>query len=118
MDEACQLREVKCLKKLDHPNISKLREVIVANSELLLVFDYLKCNLYQVYTRAKESSRTLTEGEIRPIFYNMAQGLAFLHRNGYFHRDMKPENVMCHNHEVKLCDFGLAREIRSRPPFT
>ena len=54
------LKEVKCLKKLDHPNILKLREVILANSELFLVFDYLQCNLYQVYTRAKENSRTLT----------------------------------------------------------
>ncbi len=48
----------------------------------------------------------------------MAQGLAYLHKNGYFHRDLKPENILCHNLDVKICDFGLAREIRSRPPFT
>lgn len=60
--EDCNLlREIKCLRKLDHQNIVKLREVILTNSELFLVFDYLECNLYQVYTRAKESNRTLTE---------------------------------------------------------
>lgn len=90
LDEASQLKEVKCLKKLDHPNIGKLREVIVANSELFLVFDYLQCNLFQVYTRAKESNRTLTENEIRSIFYKMTLGLAYLHKNNYFHRDLKP----------------------------
>lgn len=38
---------------------------------------------------------------------------------GFFHRDMKPENIMCNGTElVKIADFGLAREIRSRPPFT
>lgn len=38
---------------------------------------------------------------------------------GFFHRDMKPENIMCNGTElVKVADFGLAREIRSRPPFT
>lgn len=41
-----------------------------------------------------------------------------MHKNGFFHRDMKPENLLMYNNAVKLCDFGLAREIRSRPPFT
>jgi serine/threonine protein kinase len=62
-------------------------------------------------------------------------GLAFMHKNGktifsrpassqnhiagYFHRDMKPENILCTGTEViKIADLGLAREIRSRPPFT
>jgi len=41
-----------------------------------------------------------------------------MHKNGFFHRDMKPENLLIYNNVVKLCDLGLAREIRSRPPFT
>jgi serine/threonine protein kinase len=46
-------------------------------------------------------------------FYN------FLFFKGFFHRDMKPENIMCNGTElIKVADFGLAREIRSRPPFT
>jgi protein kinase len=84
------LREIKCLRKLDHPNIVKLREVILSNSELFLVFDYLECNLYQVYTRAKESNRSLTENEIRSIFFKITTGLSCLHKNGFFHRDLKP----------------------------
>lgn len=71
-----------------------------------------------MYTRALENNRSLTEHEIKSIFFKIASGLAYLHRNGFFHRDLKPENILCHNNDVKLCDFGLAREIRSRPPFT
>lgn len=42
-----------------------------------------------------------------------------MHRNGYFHRDLKPENILVSKSgEVKLADFGLAREIRSAPPYT
>lgn len=37
---------------------------------------------------------------------------------GFFHRDMKPENLLCMGPElVKIADFGLAREIRSLPPY-
>ena len=36
-----------------------------------------------------------------------------------FHRDMKPENIMCNGTElVKIAEFGLAREIRSKPTYT
>jgi serine/threonine protein kinase len=32
--------------------------------------------------------------------------------------DMKPENLLVHRDTIKIADFGLARETRSRPPYT
>ena len=52
------------------------------------------------------------------MIFQIASGLAHMHKNGFFHRDMKPENLLTYNNVVKVCDLGLAREIRSRPPFT
>ena len=38
---------------------------------------------------------------------------------GFFHRDLKPENLLCSGPDcIKIADFGLAREIRSQPPYT
>ena len=41
-----------------------------------------------------------------------------MHKHGFFHRDLKPENLLVKANEIKIADFGLAREIRSIPPFT
>lgn len=41
-----------------------------------------------------------------------------MHKHNYFHRDLKPENLLCYHNTVKLADFGLAKEVNSRPPFT
>ncbi len=41
-----------------------------------------------------------------------------MHKHGFFHRDLKPENLLVSGDVVKLADFGLAREIRSAPPYT
>ncbi|KAF1792974.1 Protein kinase, ATP binding site [Phytophthora cactorum] len=46
-EECMQLREVNSLKKLNHPNIIKLKEVIRENDELFFVFEYMECNLYE-----------------------------------------------------------------------
>lgn len=47
-DEAMALREVKSLKKMNHPNIIKLREVIREHDNLYFVFEYMQENLYEL----------------------------------------------------------------------
>ncbi|CAB3997627.1 serine threonine- kinase MAK-like [Paramuricea clavata] len=115
-DECVNLREVKSLRKLNHANVVKLKEVIRENDQLYFVFEYMRENLYQMI---KNRDRYLPEQTVRNIMYQILQGITFMHKHGYFHRDIKPENLLCSGPEqVKIADFGLAREIRSRPPFT
>ncbi|XP_071057401.1 serine/threonine-protein kinase dyf-5-like [Onthophagus taurus] len=115
-EEAMNLREVKSLKKLHHTNVVKLKEVIRENDVLYFVFEYMQENLYQLI---KDRRVPFPEATVRNMLFQILQGLAFIHRHGFFHRDLKPENILCSGPElVKIADFGLVREIRSRPPYT
>ncbi|XP_022649078.1 serine/threonine-protein kinase ICK-like isoform X2 [Varroa jacobsoni] len=115
-EECMNLREVKSLQKLSHTNLIKLKEVIREDNTLYFVFEYMKQNLYQLI---KDREKPFPESVIRNIVQQIFQGLAFMHKHGFFHRDIKPENLLCMGPDViKIADFGLAREIRSRPPYT
>jgi len=114
-EECVKLREVTSLRKLIHPNIVKLKEVIRENDELHLVFEHMDNNLYEYI---KGRTKALPERTVRNMMFQTIQALLHVHKNGYFHRDMKPENLLVRGEVVKLADFGLAREIRARPPFT
>jgi protein kinase len=114
-EECLDLREIKCLRKLSHNNIVKLKEAFRVNDELHLVFEFLDENVYQLI---KDRTDPLPEPKIKSIIHQVLLGLEYMHKHGFFHRDMKPENLMVSGDICKITDFGLAREIRSRPPFT
>lgn len=97
-------------------------------------------NLYHLIKARK--GRTLAGGLVASIFRQIVSGLHHIHSSGYFHRDMKPENVLVTTTGlfeyrtispiaplntptekdvvaiIKLADFGLARETLSPPPYT
>uniref|UniRef100_A0A2P2LV88 Uncharacterized protein MANES_12G049600 n=1 Tax=Rhizophora mucronata TaxID=61149 RepID=A0A2P2LV88_RHIMU len=114
-EECMNLREVKALCKMNHPNIIKLKEVVREKNDLFFIFEYMEYNLYQIM-RGQE--KLFSEDEIRSFMSQVLQGLAHMHRNGYFHRDLKPENLLVTNDVLKIADFGLAREVSSLPPYT
>lgn len=114
-EDCMNLREVKSLCKLNHPNIIKLKEIVRENNELFFIFDFMEYNLYQIMRGKK---KPFSEEEIRAFMSQVLQGLSHMHRNGYFHRDLKPENLLVTGDVIKIADFGLAREVSSIPPFT
>ncbi|KAK2960352.1 putative serine/threonine protein kinase [Blattamonas nauphoetae] len=115
-NECINLREAKSLKQLSHQNIVKLNEIIRQGTDLYFIFEYLEGgNLFQ---RMRDAEYQFTEDRIKNVAYQILCGLNYMHTNGFFHRDMKPENIMFRKSTVKVSDFGLAREIRSLPPYT
>jgi protein kinase len=102
-----------------HPNIIKLKELIRLTTEAYFIFEYIDRDLYKLCQSLKEKGKQLTETEIKNIAIQVAQALAYIHKQGFFHRDLKPENLLiAQDNTVKIIDFGLAKEIRSKPPFT
>jgi tRNA A-37 threonylcarbamoyl transferase component Bud32 len=115
-DEALKLRELKALKQLKkHENVVQLKELVRENEQLYFVFEYMESDLLKHMT-AKQGA--FSNDEVRSIMYQTLLSLVHCHKNGFFHRDIKPENMLMTGTVVKLADFGCAREIRSRPPFT
>jgi protein kinase len=114
-DECLQLKEVKSLRKIKHENVVRMLQVFRENDHLYLVFECLHGSLLKTI---RDHNGPFSEPEIRFIVSQMLEGLAFVHRMGFFHRDIKPENLLWDNEILKIADFGLAREIRSRPPYT
>ena len=126
-DDCNELVECRSLQKLhndstkDKPgeeNIIKLKNIIFVKKTgtLNLIFEYMETDLLELMKSCEPQK--LKEDQIRDIMHQTLLGLAFMHKYGFFHRDMKPENLLLTRNKLKIADFGLAREIRSVPPYT
>lgn len=89
------LWEIKALRKLNHTNIIKLKEVIRVNDDLYLVFEYMQGTVYEMIKEGRVKS--LTDEKIKSVVYQTLLGLEYMHNHGVFHRDLKPENLLFYN---------------------
>ncbi|CAF0968847.1 unnamed protein product [Rotaria sordida] len=118
MDEIHQIREIRVLKQLNgHPNIIFLREIIFdkRTGVLCLIFELMNMNLYE-YIRGRQ--RLLSNEIICKFMYQLLKALEFIHRHSFFHRDVKPENILIKDDMLKLADFGSCRQTLSKQPYT
>ncbi|XP_044506705.1 cyclin-dependent kinase F-4-like [Mangifera indica] len=113
--DCMNLREVKSLSKMKHPNIVKLQEVIKQHDSLYFVFEYMETNLNRIIRQRKSFFTNL---EVRSWCFQILLGLNHMHQKGYFHRDLKPENLLVSENVMKIADFGMVKEIDSEPSYT
>lgn len=104
-------REIAILKKLDHPNIVRLFEVLddPGEDDLILVMEFVQ-NGPVISKLPMESP--FSEEQSRNYFVDMTLGLEYLHSHHVIHRDIKPMNLLLDkDYRVKIADFGVSEEI-------
>ncbi|KAF3936498.1 hypothetical protein ABW19_dt0210243 [Dactylella cylindrospora] len=140
-----ELREVIFLQKLPpHPHLVPALDIFLdpTTRKLHIAMEYMDGNLYQLMK--SRDHKCLDQGSVKSILYQIMSGLEHIHAQGFFHRDIKPENILVSTaagpsydanapfrrysqmtppatpgaYTVKIADFGLAREMHSKVPYT
>src|SRR4029079_1549800 len=99
-------REARAAAQLSHPNIVTVIDRGEDSRRQFIVFEYIDGqNLKElVQSKGRLPVRTALELSIEA-----GHALAFAHEHGLVHRDVKPQNVLLGNGELKVTDFGIAR---------
>lgn len=112
--------EVAILRQCNHRHVVRLIEHFESDAYVELVME--KMSDGELFDRVKGGK--LDEVDARGIFRQIAHGLAYLHKKGIAHRDLKLENILLNREDhpepgpdgrkqqylcVKLADFGVSR---------
>jgi serine/threonine-protein kinase len=99
-------REAKSAGRLNHPNIVTIHDMGESDDGAYIAMEFLEgASLREVL----DSGVVLPAARAADIALQVAEGLAFAHRNDVVHCDIKPGNVMVlDNGAVKITDFGIA----------
>ncbi|CAL9134991.1 unnamed protein product [Musa textilis] len=100
------IREISALRRLRHPHIIRLHEVLASRSKVYLVLELAKGG--ELFSRVEDRGH-LPEDLCRRLFRQLVSAVAYSHSRGVFHRDLKPENLLLDEAgDLKVSDFGLA----------
>jgi len=110
------MKEIKVLEKIQHKNILRmvgysvsLHPSIPESEQIIIITEYHERVLQSVIDKKFAQSATMSEVLILRLFKGICDGLAAMHKAGYAHRDIKPDNVLMSTEgEAILIDFGSA----------
>lgn len=108
--------EIAIMKKLNHPNLVSLIEVLDDPEEDSLYMVLEMCTKGVIMNVGLEENATpYSEEECRCWFRDLILGIEYLHAQGVVHRDIKPDNLLLTEDDVlKIVDFGVS-EMFEKP---
>ncbi|XP_022846530.1 cyclin-dependent kinase G-2-like [Olea europaea var. sylvestris] len=107
------LREINILLSFHHSSIVDVKEVVVGSNldSIFMVMEYMEHDLKALMETMKQP---FSQSEVKCLMLQLLEGVKYLHDNWVLHRDLKTSNLLLNNRgELKICDFGLARQYGS-----
>ncbi len=102
-------REAQAAANLSHPNIVPIFDWGETDSTYFIVMEYVDGEALSSIIRTQAP---LTSAQAASVASDIAKALAYAHRHGVVHRDIKPGNVLITaDGQVKVTDFGIARAL-------
>jgi len=105
------LYETNLMKKLDHPNITKIFETFENDKYFLISMEYINGgNLFSFVKKRRKISEKIS----KYLFRQIILGLNHIHSHNIVHRDIKLENILIDfKNNIKICDFGIGTILKS-----
>ena len=105
------LSETDLMKKLNHPNVTKILEMFEDDEYILIAMEYI--NGGNLFSFVKKR-RKLSEKTAKFLFRQIILGIKHIHSKKIVHRDIKLENILIDlNNNIKICDFGIGRILKN-----
>ena len=105
------LYETNLMRKLNHPNITKILETFEDDKFILIIMEYINGgNLFSFVKKRRKLSEKISKFLFRQIIL----GIQHIHSKKIVHRDIKLENILIDlNNKIKICDFGIGIMLES-----
>ncbi|XP_021963869.1 serine/threonine-protein kinase SIK3 isoform X2 [Folsomia candida] len=103
-------REIHVMRRLHHPHIIRLYQVMETEKVIYLVTEYASRG--EIFDFLVMNGR-MSEDEARRLFTQILHAVHYCHTEGVVHRDLKAENLLLdRNNNIKLADFGFCNEYK------
>ena len=123
-DRRFKNRELAIMSSLEHPDVVSLKHCFYSKGDkaeevyLNLVMEYIPETVHRTLRNHTKANKLIPVTYVKVYMWQICRAVAYIHSQGVAHRDIKPQNLLMNpkTHQVKLCDFGSAKQLIAGEP--